>query len=82
MKKIVYTLMALAILTVPALAGTNYDVCFTPLDADGNGVMSKGEFLVAFSDGDMAVFDTADADKDGSISHDEWEEYKVAQGFE
>lgn len=82
MQKIVFTLIILATLCLPAMADTNYNVCFSTLDADGDGNMSKGEFMVAFSDGDMGVFDMTDTDKDGMISHEEWEEYKAAQGFE
>jgi len=82
MKKVIFALMALAILSLPAMAGTDYNVCFSSLDADGDGSMSKTEFSDGFSDSDMSVFNTADSDTDGTVSHDEWEEYKATQGFE
>ncbi|QGY39405.1 hypothetical protein GM415_04470 [Pseudodesulfovibrio cashew] len=82
MKKAFLALCLFAALCLPAQAEPNYNVCFFSLDADGNEAVSKGEFLVAFSDGDMTVFEAADQDKDGSVSHDEWESYKESKGFE
>lgn len=82
MKKLLLALALACFLCQPAAARTNYNVCFNSLDADTDGSMSKGEFLVAFSDGDTAVFDQADRDRDGVVSHEEWEEYKASQGFE
>ena len=81
--KILLLAMTLVFLTSqPAMAGTNYNVCFNSLDADLDGVMSKSEFMIAFSSGDVAVFETADLDKDGGVNHTEWEMYKESQGFE
>jgi Ca2+-binding EF-hand superfamily protein len=82
MKKLFLALAFALLFCQPVAAKTNYNVCFQSLDADVDGHMSKGEFLVAFSDGDTSVFDQADTDKDGSVSHEEWEAYKVSQGFE
>jgi hypothetical protein len=82
MKKLFFTLALFCLMCQPAAARTNYDVCFNSLDADVDGRMSKSEFLVAFSDGDTSVFEQADADKDGDVTHEEWEAYKEGQGFE
>ncbi|EGB15807.1 hypothetical protein DND132_2604 [Pseudodesulfovibrio mercurii] len=82
MKKLFLALAFALLFCQPVAAKTNYNVCFHSLDADVDGRMSKGEFLVAFSDGDTSVFDQADANHDGSVTHEEWEAYKEAQGFE
>ncbi|WP_319582386.1 EF-hand domain-containing protein [uncultured Pseudodesulfovibrio sp.] len=82
MKKLLFALAFALLFCQPVAAKTNYNVCFNSLDADVDGRMSKGEFLVAFSDGDTSVFDQADTDKDGLVSHEEWEAYKTSQGFE
>ena len=82
MKKLILAAAFALLLCQPVAARTNYNVCFNSLDADADGSMSKGEFMVAFSEGDTSVFDQADADKDGVVSHEEWEAYKQAQGFE
>jgi len=82
MKRFVFTLLALVLLSLPAMANTDYNVCFSYLDADGDGSMTKSEFASTFSDGDMTVFEAADGDNDGMVSHEEWEEYKASQGFE
>lgn len=82
MKKLCMGMVLACLLWLPAAAQTNYNVCFNSLDVDVNGSMSKGEFLIAFSDGDPSVFEQADRDGDGLVSHEEWEEYKESQGFE
>lgn len=81
--KILLFAVALVLLSSQlAMAGTNYNVCFNSLDADLDGVMSKREFMIAFSSGDVAVFETADQDRNGDVNHTEWETYKESQGFE
>ena len=82
MRKLCIGLVLACLLWLPAAAQPNYNVCFNSLDADVDGAMSKGEFLIAVSDGDTTVFDTADLDKDGQVSHEEWEAFKTSQGFE
>lgn len=79
MKKILFVTALSLLAYLPAIAGTNYNVCFNSLDVDQNGVMSKSEFLVAFSSGDVAVFDTADTNKDGQVSRAEWEAYRKSK---
>ena len=82
MKKCAFLLLMLSLLTLPAMAGTDYNMCFTKIDSDYNDEMSKAEFESAFPDGDTAIFAAADADGSGSVAHDEWEEWKASQGFE
>ncbi|WP_207262743.1 EF-hand domain-containing protein [Desulfovibrio sp. Huiquan2017] len=80
MRTLFFALAFALLLCQPVAAKTNYYVNFHSLDADVDGWMSKGEFLVAFPDGDTSVFDQADTNKDGSVSREEWEAYKQAQG--
>lgn len=82
MKKLCIAMMLAFMLCQPAMAETNYNVCFNSLDGDYDGVMTKTEFLVAFPDGDTAVFEASDSNKDGGVSHEEWEDYKESKGFE
>lgn len=82
MKRYLFAMALVMALALPAFGETNYNVCFATLDADGDGVMSKTEFIVAFPNGDVAIFESIDEDKDGVITHEEWEIYKSAQGFE
>ncbi len=81
-KKIILTITVLLLSSLLACAGTNYDVCFSSLDADGDGTMSKSEFMVVFFEGDTAVFNAADTNMDGGVDHDEWEAYKQSQGMD
>lgn len=82
MKKTALTILMLITLALPVLAGTDYNVCFSKIDADYDGEMTKTEFNNAFPDGDQTVFSAADADGNGTVSHEEWEDYKADQGFE
>ncbi|QJB55954.1 hypothetical protein [Pseudodesulfovibrio sp. zrk46] len=82
MKKLILSVAMLMAFALPAMAGTDYNVCFNSLDADGSDSVSRGEYLVAFPDADQTMFDKADADKDGALSHEEWEEFKESQGYE
>ena len=81
MRKLCVALALVWLMCQPAAAQTNYNVCFHSLDADVDGHMSKGEFLVAFSNGETSVFDQADTDRDGRVTHEEWEAYKASQGL-
>lgn len=81
MKRTALVLCLLALLCLPTWA-TDYAICFTRIDADYDGEMTQAEFDQAFPGGDTAVFRTADSDQSGTVSHDEWEEFKSSQGFE
>jgi len=82
MNRYILSLLLVGALCATALAETNYNVCFNSLDADYDGVMTKSEFMIAFPDGDTSAFETADADKNGDVSHEEWEAYKQSLGIE
>lgn len=82
MKTMLMAFAMVLMLCQPATAETNYNVCFNSLDADYDGKMSKGEFMVAFPKGDLKIFDVADKDENGSVAHEEWEAYKESLGFE
>nr|WP_321255054.1 hypothetical protein [uncultured Pseudodesulfovibrio sp.] len=82
MKKIFLACVLVLIASQSVSANTNYNVCFNSLDADVNGTITKGEFLVAFPSGKLAVFEKADTNADNAVDHEEWETYKTEQGFE
>lgn len=82
MKRTALVLLMLALLGLPAIAGTDYNLCFSKIDMDYDGEMTKAEFSDAFPEGSDSVFLAADTDKNGTVSHEEWEEYKESQGFE
>jgi len=82
MKKVFLALMLVLMASQSVLANTNYNVCFNSLDADVNGTMTKGEFLVAFPSGELVIFEKADTNADNAVDHEEWEAYKTEQGFE
>ena len=58
-----------------------YNAHFGDLDADGNDRVTPSEFNAYFPKGDAKVFDLIDADRDGTISHDEWHRFKEAHGM-
>lgn len=82
MKKLLFTLSFIALLCAPAWAGTDYNRCFGTIDSDYDGEMTTAEFKTAFPQGADAMFQQADADKNGTVSHEEWEDFKSSKGFE
>ena len=82
MKRILLALALVLTLCQPVSANTNYNICFNSLDADVDGSVTKGEFMVAFPGGDMDIFGVADTDTNGLIGHTEWETWKKEQGFD
>ncbi len=82
MKKVALIVLLISLLTLPAMAGTDYNICFSRIDSDYDGEVTKAEFESAFPGGDTAVFAAADTDGSGAVNHDEWEAYKSSQGFE
>lgn len=84
MRKIM-VLMAVAVLTgaIPALAdpgsGDGHKrLKLEMLDTDGNGMVSKDEFMVMH----MKRFEKIDANADGNIAKDEIEAYRAARKAE
>jgi hypothetical protein len=57
-----------------------YMVHMGDIDKDGDDALSWGEFKGHFPNAEKSVFDAIDLDQDGSISHDEWHEFKTAHG--
>lgn len=82
MKKAALVLLMLVGLCLPVVAGGDYNLCFSKIDSDYDGEMTRAEFSEAFPGGDPAVFTQADGDKSGTVSHEEWEEFKASQGYE
>lgn len=82
MKKMLLIALMTTFLSLPAMAEIDYNLCFNSIDSDYDGEMSKAEFDAAFPGSEPAVFQAADSDKNGAVSHEEWEEYKASQGFE
>jgi hypothetical protein len=86
MKKLTHSLFALLLLAsiaVPyGLAGENeHDenhICFTRVDDNVDDKVTPEE-LRKFYPKDKALFEKIDQDKDGSISHEEYEEYWYSQ---
>ena len=59
----------------------NHDQLDIPMRGSFLDEMTKAEFNDGFTDGDAAVFEAADADKNGTVGHDEWEDWKASQGY-
>lgn len=82
MKKTILVAAMTAALSLPAMAGTDYNLCFSKIDTDYDGKMTRAEFTEAFPDGDTDAFDKSDGDRNGTVSHEEWEEFKGTMGYE
>lgn len=59
----------------------HYDAHFGDMDLDGDELLNINEFKKYFSHAGEDVFKKIDADGDASIDHDEWHEFKEAQGY-
>lgn len=81
MRRMLLTGLLVGLFCLPALAGTDYNVCFFSMDSDGDEAVSAEEFRRAFPSG-AAIFKAAETNGDGVLSHDEWETYKESRGFE
>lgn len=60
----------------------SYNGHFGDMDLDGDDLVNWKEFKAFFSHAGKDVFKKADANSDGSVDHDEWHEFKEAQGYE
>jgi hypothetical protein len=78
--KLLKMLLILAVFLSPVWAGDHGEghVCFYSIDADRDEVVSFKEFSAVFGD-DKKIFDAMDQDKDGSLTHDEYEAYQNAK---
>jgi Ca2+-binding EF-hand superfamily protein len=59
----------------------DYSAHFGDIDLNGDDQVKWKEFEKYFPHAEEDVFKKADANNDGSIDHDEWHNYKAAQGY-
>ena len=57
-----------------------YMVHMGDIDKNGDDALSWDEFKGHFPNAEKPVFDAIDQNHDGSVSHDEWHEFKTAHG--
>lgn len=73
------TVAAIALLSAPALAespdGHHKGKMFEAMDANGDGMVSKDEFVASH----MKRFEKMDANTDGNVSKEEIEAYRAAK---
>lgn len=63
-----------------SLAAIPTDLSFSGVDTDRNGIVGWTEFNLVFPDVTEAQFNSADANKDGSLSQDEFDSLQLATG--
>jgi len=49
---------------------------FPDMDTNGDDLVSWAEFKNKFPDVEKNIYETADSNKDGSLNHDEWHQFK------
>ncbi len=89
MKKILLLIslgILLASLVTPAYSSDQkgnhtYDGHLRDMDTDGDDELNWNEFKKHFSHAEEDVFKKIDANNDSLIDHDEWHEFKAAQGY-
>lgn len=81
MKKLVFTVVMALGIAATSVAGENYNRCFYSMDKNGDDVVTVEEFKAVLPDS-AAAFTEADADRSGSLDHDEWESFKESKGIE
>ncbi len=59
-----------------------YNAHFPDMDKNSDDAVSMYEFKAFFPKGEETVFNAIDLDKSGSLSHEEWHEFKTAHGME
>lgn len=57
-----------------------YMIHMGEIDKDGDDALTREEFQGRFPDADKSVYDAIDLNRNASISHDEWHEFKAAHG--
>jgi hypothetical protein len=58
-----------------------FNAHFADMDAGGDGKVSWEEFKSFFPQADKKVFTAIDLDRNGTLDHDEWHEFKKAHGL-
>ncbi|NDV23385.1 hypothetical protein [Desulfovibrio sp. JC022] len=81
MKKVVFSVIMILGMAAAAVAGDDLNRCFYSMDRNGDEAVSAEEFKAALPNS-AAAFAEADADKSGSLDHDEWEAFKESKGIE
>jgi len=89
MKKILFLIslsILFAALISPAYSSDHkekhiYDGHLGDIDTDGDDQINWKEFKKHFSHAEEDVFKKIDINNDGLIDHDEWHEFKAAQGY-
>lgn len=89
MKKIILLIslsIILAALVAPAYSSDqkkpDYSGHFGDMDLDGDDQLNWKEFKQYFPHAEEDVFKKIDANNDALVDHDEWHEFKEAQGYE
>lgn len=60
----------------------SYDAHFPDVDTNDDDLVSWEEFNNKFTDAEKDVYEALDLNKDGSVDHDEWHEFKSGSGLE
>ncbi len=58
-----------------------YNAHFGDMDQNGDEAVTWQEFLAYFPDATEGVYKALDLNRDGSLDHDEWHEFKEAHGL-
>ena len=59
----------------------SYNAHFGDMDTNGDGFVKWEEFAAHFENAELKVFEAIDLDRNGSVDHDEWHEFKAAHGL-
>lgn len=89
MKKIIFLIslfIITAVFVTPAFSSScnskhDYGGHFGDIDLDGNDQINWEEFKKHFKHAEEHVFKEADENKDSSVDHDEWHDFKESHGY-
>ena len=59
----------------------SFNAHFDDMDKNGDALVNWEEFKAFFPQATPEVFQALDLNKDGSVDHDEWHEFKAAHGL-
>ena len=59
----------------------SYKAHFSDMDLDGDDQINWKEFKTFFKHAEKEIFKKADSNTDNFIDHDEWHDFKAAQGY-